>query len=574
MAKFIPVGQTGNYHGSPAERQVYEAFKQLPDDYIVFYSVKWGRETKYGYYQKGEADFLLFDPTRGFLVIEVKGGGIKRDADGQWFSIDHDGAEYKLNYSPLDQAWRSVNKFVDLLKTSVDETIRNYKILPTVWFPQMKGLDIQSNLPSEYQPANTFADVDIDMPEAAINRAFYRNGITEKLFEKAPKQLIDEVIKIFAPTFRIVPSLSADIKEKDFLFNQLTIEQATLLDYLGEQRVAGIQGASGTGKTMIALEAARRLPTEDRILFLGFNRLLIDFLNENYAEKMPNVTFTSINRLYAKTSGTEIAEEDELTDFLLNTLDTQYHFDHIIIDEGQDFKANHLDLLLTSIRAKNGYFYVFYDKNQLVHQWDESTIEWLNKLDCRLVLHKNCRNTFEIAKAAYSSVGIENVILAADINGDVPCLNNYESTERAIEGIAETIRFYTTEKGFKREQITILTLKTLEKSILAGKESIGGYRLTNERNGDGILFSTARKFKGLESDVIIITDIDGDTFKDNNAKCAFYVASSRAKFCLTYIAALSEEDMRKIIVDLGGEAGNNPEKTLSDMLNIKIQQIA
>ena len=99
MAKFIPVGQTSNYHGSPAERQVYEAFKQLSDDYVVFYSVKWGRETKYGHYQKGEADFLLFDPTRGFLVIEVKGGGIKRDEDGQWFSIDHDGTEYKLNYS-------------------------------------------------------------------------------------------------------------------------------------------------------------------------------------------------------------------------------------------------------------------------------------------------------------------------------------------------------------------------------------------------------------------------------------------------------------------------------------------
>lgn len=572
MAKYIPVGQTGNYHGSPAERQVYEAFKQLPDDYIVFYSVKWGRESYRGLYQKGEADFLLFDPTRGFLVIEVKGGGIKRDEDGQWYSVDHDDTEHKLNYSPLDQAWRNVNRFEELLKTTYDETIRNYKIVPTVWFPQMKGLEIQDNLPTEYQPANTFADVDVEMPEAAVNRAFNRNGM-EKLFEKAPKQLVDEVIKLFAPTFRIVPSLSSEIKEKDFLFNQLTIEQATLLDYLGEQRVAGIQGASGTGKTMIALECARRLPEDDHILFLGFNRLLIDYLNENYAQNMPNVTFTSLNRIYASVYGTEIVEEEQITDFLLNTLDTKYHYDHIIIDEGQDFKANHLDLLLTSTRAKNGYFYVFYDKNQLVHQWDESTLEWLNKLECRLVLHKNCRNTLEIAKAAYAPVGIENVKLAEDISGDMPCLNNYSDINRVLDGIAETIHFYTTEKGFKRNQITILTAKTFEKSILSGHDSIGGYRLTNEPNGDGILFSTARKFKGLESDVIIIIDIDGNTFKDANSKCTFYVASSRAKHCLTYIAALRDEDMQKIIVDLGGAPGNDPNKTLIDLLKIKIQQI-
>lgn len=572
MAKFIPVGQTGNYHGSLAERQVYEAFKKLPDDYIVFYSVKWGRENARGFYQKGEADFLLYDPTRGFLVIEVKGGGIKRDGDGYWYSISHDGSEHILNYPPLDQAWRSVTRFEDLLRESRDDIVRHYKIIPTVWFPQMRGADVRQ-FPSEYQKSNTFTESDLDSVESAVNHAFYQNGVTEKLFEKVPKQIIDEVIKLFAPTFRIVPSMSSEYKEKDFLFNQLTNEQATLLDYLGEQRVAGIQGASGTGKTMIALECARRLPEDSKILFLGFNRLLIDFLNDNYAEQMPNVTFTSLNRLYAGVYGTEIVEEEQLTDFLLNTLDSKYHFDHIIIDEGQDFKANHLDLLLTHIRARNGFFYVFYDKNQLVHQWDEDTIEWLNKLDCRLVLHKNCRNTFEIAKAAYSSVGIENVTLAEDINGDKPCLNNYPDAERAIEGIAETIHFYTTEKGFNRSQITIITAKTHEKSILAGRNSVGHYRITTSPNGEGILFSTARKFKGLESDVIILIDVDETTFKDNNAKCTFYVASSRAKHCLTIIASLSESDMQTMAADLGANADSNARKALASTLNIDIKDI-
>ena len=572
MAIFIPVGQTGDYHGSPGELMVYDSFKKLPDEYYVFYSVKWGKQNR-GYYQKGEADFLLFDPSRGFLVVEVKGGGIRRDDDGQWFSIDHDGNEYALRYPPLDQAWRNVDRFADLLSESEEQIICNYKLIPTVWFPNIKGPDIEGTLPSEYQKSNTFSEYDLENPEAAINRAFAGSGITSTLFEKVPKRILEEVINTFAPTFRIIPGLSSELKEKDFLFNQLTNEQATLLDYLGEQHLAGIQGVSGTGKTMIALECARRLPKESSVLFLCFNKFLLKYLNDNFAEELPNVTFASLYKLYAQVHGSDVADTEEISDFLLGEFDKLGEYDHIIIDEGQDFDADHLDFLFNKIRSSGGYFYVFYDKNQLVHKWDQKTLEWLNKLDCRLVLNKNCRNTFEIAKASYAAVGIENVVLAQDINGDTPCLNNYSSIERAIEGIAETIHFYITEKGFTRKQITILTVKTLEKTVLAGYDSVGGYRLSNELDGDGILFTTARKFKGLESDVVIIIDIDADMFKDDNAKSVFYVASSRAKHCLTYIAALDNDDLRKMITDLDGEPIGDLRQTIKNLLKIDFQQI-
>ena len=369
--------------------------------------------------------------------------------------------------------------------------------------------------------------------------------------------------------------MSYEIREKDFLFNQLTREQATLLDYLGEQKIAGIHGPSGSGKTMIALECARRLPSDENILFLCFNRLLLNYLIENYADEMPNVTFTSLNRLYAQAKGTEIAKEEEITDFLLEEYMDNFEFRHVIIDEGQDFAADHLDILIDAIRATGGYFYVFYDRNQLVHYLsnkDESTLDWLKKLDCRLVLHKNCRNTYEIATTAYAAVDISEVTLAEHINGDKPCMNNYTNEKQAISGIADTIRFYT-ERGFKRSQITILTAKTLSKSILTGEESVGGYRLSVDGNGDGVLFTTARKFKGLESDVVIVIDIDGDTFKDDKSKSVFYVASSRAKHCLTYISILDDDDKAKLVADLGAHPSNNPSGDLSQLLNIQISEI-
>lgn len=572
MAKFIPVGQAGNYHGSPGERMVYNSFKKLPDDYCVFYSVKWGRETR-GYYQTGEADFLVFDPRRGFLVVEVKSGGIKRNHDGHWFSISRDGSEHQLKCSPLDQAWRSVDRFKALIEESPNDTVKDYKIFPTVWFPSIKPTEIQGELPSEYQSSNTFTQFDLSNPASAIDRAFRGNGIKDAIVDAPSRQLIEDTIKVFAPTFRIVPSVSTELQEKDFLFNQLTTEQASLLDYLVEQRTAGIHGASGTGKTMIALECARRLPSDTNVLFLCFNKLILQYLKDNFSEEMPNVTFANLNQLYARAGGYENAAVEDITDFLLGSFSDNYQFEHIIIDEGQDFAADHLDFLLDITKAAGGYFYVFYDKNQLVHKWDQETIDWLKKLDCQLVLNKNCRNTFEIAKAAYSPVAIDSVILAQNISGDTPCLNNYQDTDRAITGIGETIRFYTTEKGFRRSQITILTLKTLEKTILAGKTSVGGYRLTHELGGNGILFTTARKYKGLESDVVIIIDFDANTFKDDNAKSVFYVASSRAKHCLTYIAALDTDAMQSIIANLGCTPGTDLRRTIKKALNIDFQDI-
>lgn len=92
-------------------------------------------------------------------------------------------------------------------------------------------------------------------------------------------------------------------------------------------------------------------------------------------------------------------------------------------------------------------------------------------------------------------------------------------------------------------------------------------------NGDGVLFTTARKFKGLESDVVIVIDIDGDTFKDDKSKSVFYVASSRAKHCLTYISILDDDDKAKLVADLGARPSNNPSGDLLRLLNIQISEI-
>lgn len=48
---------------------------------------------------------------------------------------------------------------------------------------------------------------------------------------------------------------------------------------------------------------------------------------------------------------------------------------------------------------KDGRFLAFFDKNQVVQT--ENVPEWVEKSECRLLLTKNCRNTYEIALTAY-----------------------------------------------------------------------------------------------------------------------------------------------------------------------------
>lgn len=54
------------------------------------------------------------------------------------------------------------------------------------------------------------------------------------------------------------------------------------------------------------------------------------------------------------------------------------------------------------------------------------------------------------------------------------------------------------------------------------------------RRGDGILITTARAFKGLEADIVIIYDLTG--FGPNFSRTDFYVAWTRARHRLVIVA--------------------------------------
>ena len=82
--------------------------------------------------------------------------------------------------------------------------------------------------------------------------------------------------------------------------------------------------------------------------------------------------------------------------------------------------------------------------------------------------------------------------------------------------------------GYEYSDIVILSLKSEKDSIMNEVTKISGIPITREKSNSSILFTTASKFKGLESRVVIIVDIDEDSFSDEDCKRLFYVACSRA----------------------------------------------
>lgn len=66
-------------------------------------------------------------------------------------------------------------------------------------------------------------------------------------------------------------------------------------------------------------------------------------------------------------------------------------------------------------------------------------------------------------------------------------------------------------------------------------------------------FTTAIKFKGLESKVIIITDIDENVFSNEEKKRVFYVACSRATQRLSLFVNSDENGIKRIADAIGGK---------------------
>ena len=157
----------------------------------------------------------------------------------------------------------------------------------------------------------------------------------------------------------MISSPGARKGELDHAFLKLTNEQAGLLDYIAEQKKATIQGVAGTGKTLIAKEAARRFGADGRkVLFLCFNRFLFSHLHHMYPYE--NVTYYNIHTFIAKyRPGVDTSTKEKRATELLKIDWNLLDFDDIVIDEAQDFQQEEIVYFKDYTERVDGHFFVF-----------------------------------------------------------------------------------------------------------------------------------------------------------------------------------------------------------------------
>jgi len=527
MAIFYPNNPL-YYNNSYGEKQIYEALHKLNDDYIIFYSTMWQKKNKSGNINWGEADFTIFNKKKGILVVEVKSGEIAYK-NNEWYQTRIDTKETHIMQNPLAQADKSKYRFIDLLKHNIPfgEKCIVEKI---VWFPSIPNLDNIWDLPLEYSKEIILTAEALEKPEEYLNKAFNYYNMPYNF--SLTKNSIDRVLNILAPEFNLVTSPTNRKKELDFAFLRLTDEQIKLLDYIEEQKFATIQGTAGTGKTLIALEAAKRLASDNKeVLFLCFNKFLYQHLSSTHINE--NIDFFNLHS-YLSIYSTEISTPEEMLTVLKNISINDFGYDSIIIDEGQDFPECIIEEFYNISKNIQGKFLIFYDKNQIIYK--NRYPNWIINAECKLLLTKNCRNTYQIAITSNNILNIPTIQNNNSIKGEMPLLRVYDNESIFLKKLEQAISELRKD-GFNTSDITILTLSTEKNSILNKIDKIGNYYITNEsnRSDNEIFFTTSRKFKGLESNAIIIIDIDNNTFNNDIEKNNFYVAASRAKQRLTIL---------------------------------------
>lgn len=329
-----------------AEQKVYDKLAQLPDPFVVFYSVAWQVRRPGQEAQDGEADFIVAHPEYGVMILEVKGGRIRYDArEGQWYSLDRHDNEHPIK-DPIQQARNSKGALLSKLRELPGWDGRYLTIAYMPVFPDTRVGNI---------------DLRPDLPRALLIDAGDMRNLPERLEQgfawfageegRRGALGIDRLRLLevlLARSFTLRSPLGVELEREEARILQLTEQQMAVLRFIQGHRRALIEGCAGSGKTTLALEKARQLSEQGfDTLLLCFNAPLAEHLRQRVPESVDVFHFHGLCTHLAKRAGLGYrASRDErdlfdrvLPDMLLEALlELGPQYDVVIVDEGQDFR--------------------------------------------------------------------------------------------------------------------------------------------------------------------------------------------------------------------------------------------
>ena len=506
------------YTPTDSERVVYQALKeQLPDTFMVFYSVSW-TTIKNGKAEKSEADFIVLNPSYGFLCLEVKGGAKIRIDDGEWFIEDSFYGVRKLSKSPYDQAEKSMYYFVTAFRNRYNSEYHGiYAAGVVLPFFRINDDVIIDNRSRQM----TIDMIDMNTLLSKIKGIFKFWGgarYSSIFYSQTEHSLFTALIK---EQLAMSAAAGALIQYKDRQLSVINRVQDNYIAFISNIKQFYVRGGAGTGKTWIAMKMARRDAREgDKALFLCVSPVLARWIAKMIGTE---AYVKDLNSLFKESllGFSNLMNSDVMA---LPLVPDCAKYSSIYVDEAQDFTyewaARVRDLLADSENSRLG---VFYDEAQIL-----KANSFGDGFDIKLppfLLNENIRNTASIYSWTAQKTGLGMDVITNPVEGPEP------ETRIIHEQNQLTIRLENLLKKFSDEQIApssiVLLVENTSSFFEKYPDGIAKWRFTSDcENVEDIFVSSVDDFKGLEADVVIyIHSIHSSENMD-------YIAYTRAKYYL------------------------------------------
>jgi hypothetical protein len=512
-----------------------------------------------------ELDFvLLIEDSCSVVYLEAKGGQYKFK-DRQWFPRGEDKPE---NPSPVEKA----ESGMFALKGQWENEIQGesyLSFLNAVAFTS-SNLNAKSLPPDVTQTALLIGRGDARDPSRLVNRLRdYANQMRQQpglAFKGTERKMalaqLKELEKFMRAGVWVTDTAFYRTNLESLLpeLLELTPIQQAALDVMKANERSVIDGAAGTGKTVLAMESARQHCEEegDTVALMCSNPNLVrrfrrwaETLSAGKGGRVIVGTPASLlsgafgdegfqeqhrQRLEASPQLEETLKRGDLDagweGFVNDTVaDLDRHpsaFDFLIVDEAQnlwDPVFLHLMDVILKGGLVHGHWAMFGDfKNQNIvtprRRNDggiaDNTLRDMGAYWSNFPLNANCRNTREIADSTSKICKIETPTLSGVHGPDVEI--NYFGDGESPEDLLESKIKDWRSKGFEARQIVLLSGG--ETSAFDAGRRYGGWHLVNIRDAilteedpihlsgddtDGELrYSDVYDFQGLESDLVIL----------------------------------------------------------------------
>ena len=512
------------YHfESAAEAKIFASLAKAEIDGVALHSINL---PEHAYKQWGEADFVIIS-TRGILILEVKGGRVACK-DGMWEYTNRYGEVNRKSESPYMQAKSARSALQTRLQALIETTLlRKINFGFGVLFPDILYTSPGVEIPSEaiYDAAHHEAG-----KIAAWIERLYRfwEEETGKHYRLEPQE-IAVLVKAIRPEFDQVPAIVSRVGDTYREQVRLTEEQYRLLDIMLVQKRVLVKGGAGTGKTFLAVEAARRLAAMGKkVLFLCRSPVFAWVIQSRLANSFVNVLNLSAAR--------ESVARNNLP-----------QFDVLVVDEGQDFLDLDSILFIDSIISaglEHGCWLFFMDSNNqgsLYEHYDEDVLGYLSGSGVPFPLNFNCRNTQQIALQTMLYTGADIGRCIVNSTGLPVEIHRYRARDQLASKLNDVLTDWIDRQAITPGHITILSPLEFEDSIITlldGRWRRRFFVIDNNFGGgwhDSMLtFSRIVDFKGLENRYVIVADIENfaGTREDISS---LYVGMTRAS-CYLFLA--------------------------------------